>query len=275
MSNKQSLKIASRETAAERWARWKAKRTQDPSPSRPCKVADQRRHAQRLSVLARRRNAVLLRQRERDLARQARERKREREAALSGFLHGTSPLRQVVSVLTVAEREERRLRLEHHWENLMESQTIAVHHNARPLVVNMSALTILEQALGYGVVWVRACFGWIEHRSLTSTPLRSWWKSDGQFTLAMRVKDCEYDRGNPMPYQHRVEVYWLRPTDLLEHDERGPHDVPAEAVPWASVLAATSIIRIVGLPVPSIRQATRAIKRYWHEGGPRQVPMPA
>jgi hypothetical protein len=265
----------SKEIPAERWARWKTKRALDPTPSRPHKVSDQRRRAQRLSVTARRRNAALLRQGEQQRVRQARERERQREASLDAFLSGRCRPSRVAAVLTDEDRENRRLYLERRWEIFKSSQTLPLLYLAPSLYVNSDAAAFVELALGKAPIWLRATSGYREHPWLTFHPPRSWWNSDERLILAIRVIGYEYDDGNPKPYQHRVEVYWLRPTDLLEHDERGAHDLPAEAVPWASVLAATSIIRIVGLPVPSMRQATRAIKRYWHEGGPRQVPMPA
>jgi len=273
-TNEINTDISREDTAAEPQADRKAERILSCfSPGRSRTLSEKRRRAQRLSVAARRRNATLLRQHERDLAKQVRDRNRQRDEALSDFLHGRRQPHGVAITLKDADREERRLCLEDRWGKFVASGPVSGLYVSPPLYVNLDAVALVERALGHEPVWVRASWGSMEHSTFTFHPPRFWWEREDLFILGMRVvEDCGYDYGNPKPYQHQIQMYWLRPTDLLEHSQRTAFEVPAEAVPWASVLAAPSVIRLFDLPTPTLHIVAKKIKDYWLEGGPRQVP---
>jgi hypothetical protein len=127
---------------------------------------------------------------------------------------------------------------------------------ALPLYANIGTIDVVRQVLGTQPLWVRVYNGHVQSGTCKAAPRQSWWGRD-VLRLAIRTLQSEYVGDEDGDYLHCLQVYYLRPIDLLTQIE-GKY-VPAEAVPWGSVLAASSRLTL-NVPTMSLNKVVRLIR---------------
>ncbi len=242
-----------KESAAERWARWKAT---DPSsrPGRGMTRKDKRRLAQRGSVKARRRNAAERRRRVRALAQAARDEVK--------WLQRTG-----VEFITNGLFRE------------MPQQGPSGEGNQDLLPVtwiNRRMLTFVKAVFqGRDLLWVRKLKYERERKIEAPRPVKASWDCDWYYLpVAVSIHRVIRINDDWSPYWHEGYIYFFKAHDFLSHFEKKTRfsrpGFPAETVPWDSLLEG-NVIYLHGLQTPSPRQLVRAIMEAWVELGRDKV----